>query len=384
MSGTALRLRPARRGRGAPARRDSRRRGEGRAPAGAAARRTRRAADLTVRFVDVATRRPLTYVGAGRDRLQPRRLLRAPGARAAGPDGRGSRSTRSASGREIVCERSVAAVPHLLALVNLVALSKGVLPLHASAFTVGGLGVLVTGWSKGGKTESPAGRDGTRGSYVGDEWVYLTPTREMLGLPEPIRLWAWHLDQFPELLRAQAGARPAPAVGWRGRARRPAWPAAPRLPGAGLASRVHPLAARQAYLQVPPRSCSARTGSCSAARLDAAVLLLSHSSPEITAEIVEPRGRASDGGLAGRGARPLPGALPAVPLRLPGPAEPRGGVGRARRGPAAGRAVRRRAVREGLPPHPCDIAALGDAVLGAATTLAGQPTRTAHERDAGP
>ena len=118
-------------------------------------------ADLTIRFVDVATRRPLTYVGVARHRLQPRRVLRAR------EPGRQDRTdpdpvATSTSGREIVCERSVDAVPHLLSLVNLVALSKDVLPLHASAFSVGGLNVLVTGWSKGGKTESPAGRHGTR------------------------------------------------------------------------------------------------------------------------------------------------------------------------------------------------------------------------------
>jgi len=45
-------------------------------------------------------------------------------------------------------------VPHLLAVINLTALAKGVLPLHASAFTYRGLGVLATGWAKGGKTET--------------------------------------------------------------------------------------------------------------------------------------------------------------------------------------------------------------------------------------
>ena len=43
---------------------------------------------------------------------------------------------------EIVAERGLAALPHLVALVNLSALAKGVLPLHASAFTWNASGYL--------------------------------------------------------------------------------------------------------------------------------------------------------------------------------------------------------------------------------------------------
>ncbi len=57
-------------------------------------------------------------------------------------------------GCEIVCERGRARVPLLTANVNLVVLGNGALPLHAAAFRFDGTGVLVTGWSKGGKTET--------------------------------------------------------------------------------------------------------------------------------------------------------------------------------------------------------------------------------------
>ena len=56
---------------------------------------------------------------------------------------------RAGAGCEIVAERGLAAVPHLVALVNLCALAKGALALHASAFTWNGTGVLATGWAKG-------------------------------------------------------------------------------------------------------------------------------------------------------------------------------------------------------------------------------------------
>ena len=81
-------------------------------------------------------------------------------------------------------------MPHLVALVNVTALAKGVLPLHATAFTAGSTGVLVVGWSKGGKTETLLGCMAAGAEYVGDEWVYLTDDGQMLGLPEPIRVWS--------------------------------------------------------------------------------------------------------------------------------------------------------------------------------------------------
>ena len=38
--------------------------------------------------------------------------------------------------------------------------------------------------------------------YVGDEWVYLTGDgRRMYGIPEPIRVWNWHLEQLREYRR---------------------------------------------------------------------------------------------------------------------------------------------------------------------------------------
>jgi hypothetical protein len=87
-------------------------------------------------------------------------------------------------------------VPHLLGLVNLSMIARGVLPLHASAFVTGGRTTLVTGWSKGGKTELLATVTATGSRYVGDEWIYVAPTGELHGLPEPVRLWRWQLRQL--------------------------------------------------------------------------------------------------------------------------------------------------------------------------------------------
>ncbi len=107
---------------------------------------------------------------------------------------------------EIVCETGLSAVPLLIPILNLTALAKGAIPLHASAFTYDGTGVLATGWSKGGKTETLLAFMARGAEYVGDEWVYVSSDgQRMYGIPEPIRVWDWHLHYLPQY-RAQVGS----------------------------------------------------------------------------------------------------------------------------------------------------------------------------------
>jgi hypothetical protein len=128
---------------------------------------------------------------------------------------------RLGRGGEIVAERGIPAIPLLVATVNLAALANGALALHASAFLHGDTGVVATGWSKGGKTESLLAFMAHGARYVGDEWIYVEPGGERVhGLPEPIRLWDWQVRQLPAVaaridaadrtrlraLRAAAGA----------------------------------------------------------------------------------------------------------------------------------------------------------------------------------
>lgn len=99
---------------------------------------------------------------------------------------------------QIVCESGLPAVPLLIPILNLTVLSRGALPLHASAFNYNGKGILVTGWAKGGKTEMLLAYAAKGAEYVGDEWVYITENGQcMYGIPEPIRLWYWHLQEMP-------------------------------------------------------------------------------------------------------------------------------------------------------------------------------------------
>jgi hypothetical protein len=101
---------------------------------------------------------------------------------------------------EIVCETGLRAVPLLIAILNLTLLKRGCIALHASAFEYGSTGVLVTGWAKSGKTESLLAFAAHGAKYVGDEWVILTKDGEtMYGLPEPMTVWDWHIEQLPKI-----------------------------------------------------------------------------------------------------------------------------------------------------------------------------------------
>lgn len=236
--------------------------------------------DVHVRFVDRATSRAVTHVGLGDTGYNAEGffVLRGRGGAAAR-----ARIPFADIGHrpEIVCERAMPAVPHLLAIVNLTALAAGILPLHASAFNVDGRGVLVTGWAKSGKTESLLAAVRAGGEYIGDEWVYLTPENEMLGVPEPIRVWAWHLEQLPEVLGRRSLRDRGRLATWRGLDSLVSRGAALTLPGTGLASKAAPLVGRQAYLQVPPAELFGPDRVALRGSLDATVLVLSHDDEDI-------------------------------------------------------------------------------------------------------
>ena len=241
--------------------------------------------DITVRFVDRLEHGPLTHVALGETAFDDRSFVILSGAgrvkaRAQIPFADiGSRC-------ELVCERALPAVPHLVAIVNMTALAKGILPLHASAFVHDGRGVLVTGWAKGGKTEALLAFMQHGARYVGDEWVYLTPDGDMFGIPEPIRLWRWQLRQLPgfearaarssrlriTLLDALAGGaeRLAPARGGG-------------FAGAAL-RRVVPVIRRQGNLRVPPSRLFGADRIHGPAAVDTVVFVSSHDRPDVTIE----------------------------------------------------------------------------------------------------
>ncbi|WP_331499738.1 hypothetical protein [Nocardioides sp.] len=322
--------------------------------------------DLTVRFVDRLAPAPLTLVGVGESGYDDDSfyLLQAKGG--------STRRTkipfdRLGPGAELVCERGIPAVPHLLATVNLVLLTRDVLPLHATALEVDGEGILVTGWSKGGKTETLLAATSHGARYVGDEWVHLPPDGRMLGLPEPIRLWAWQLAQRPDLLASRTSAERRRLRAWSTLSRIADGMADRSWKGSGMVRRVAPTLGRQAYLQVPPADLFGADGMVSSARLDAVVLVLSHEAPETVVRAAEPGeiSRRMAASLAEERAplmvhyRQFRYAFPDRPsplLESAGELEARLLADRLDHVPSA----------KVTHPHPCDVQELGRAVLDAA------------------
>lgn len=246
-------------------------------------------ADLVVRFVD---------------RLEVRGTLRPLGREAAYSDDdflvlRGRRKTsvrvRIPVGEigsrplEIVAERGAPAIPFLLPIVAVTLLSKGIVPVHASAFVADGRGTLVTGWAKGGKSEALLAFADHGATYVGDEWVFVTGDgTSMAGLPEPMRLWDWQLAMVPRLLarigmgrRLRLGAAAATSGLLSGAARLPLV----RVSAPGdLARRLGSMAENQRSLQIPPERVFDGRVATGLVPLDTIVLIESSGDPQASAE----------------------------------------------------------------------------------------------------
>jgi hypothetical protein len=193
---------------------------------------------------------------------------------------------------EIVCERGLPAVPLLVATINLTALTRGALPLHASAFEVGGRGVVTTGWSKGGKTEAMLTFVSRGARFVGDEWVYVEGDGSRVhGLPEPIRLWDWHLAQLPEV-RAKAGTGAVARLRGLRAAADAGTALARRRDGRGklgtLATRGASLIQGQLHVDAPPERLFGADALALSSTFDRLFLVTSADGPETVAEPVDP------------------------------------------------------------------------------------------------
>ncbi|PRY48115.1 hypothetical protein LY71_1101 [Geodermatophilus tzadiensis] len=112
---------------------------------------------------------------------------------------------------EVVCERGISHIPLLIPIVGLRLLLKDHVLLHAASFVHRGTGVLVTGWQKGGKTETMLPFMAAGADFVADEWTIVGGHEPTLsGVSGVARLWDWHLRQFPQywpLIRPRARAR---------------------------------------------------------------------------------------------------------------------------------------------------------------------------------
>ncbi len=153
--------------------------------------------DLTVRFVDrLPLMGGLAHLGSDAAFAGDAFLLTA------GADRRPVAQVPFASlgsSCEILVVRGASAIPLLVPMLNLTALQRGYLPVLASAFVYGGMGVLVAGGESGGTTGTLLGFTSRGATYVGDGWVLVHPDgRAMYGLPAPMQVTATYLRALPE------------------------------------------------------------------------------------------------------------------------------------------------------------------------------------------
>jgi hypothetical protein len=155
--------------------------------------------DITIRFVHRLPRQGLQHVEVGRSAFTSEGYM----VRAAGRGGWCIVPFANAGAPcEFVCERGVRSVPLLGAFIRLAAIGRGFLPFHASAFEWQGRGVLVAGWSHGGKTSALLSFAANGARYVGDDLVLIAQDgSEMRGLNVPIAVSEWHLSQLPHVQR---------------------------------------------------------------------------------------------------------------------------------------------------------------------------------------
>lgn len=194
---------------------------------------------------------------------------------------------------EIVCERGLPQVPLLIPILNLTALGKGVLPLHASAFVFGDTGIVATGWSKGGKTETLLAFMANGATYIGDEWTYLSADgKQMYGIPEPIRVWNWHLDYLPEyrsiVKRGDRARLQVLKMVLGGMDRMTHDGSRHKSFATRTTNRVRPLLRKQLHVDIPPHELFGQEAQPIKATPDKILFLASHEEPEVTVRSIDP------------------------------------------------------------------------------------------------
>jgi len=101
----------------------------------------------------------------------------------------------------IICEQGVKSIPLLNDIINFTFLGKNYLPLHSSGLYFNGKGLLIMAWANGGKTSTLISFARHGASYVGDEWIVLSPNDNLMyGLPGTISIKEWQLKQISQLL----------------------------------------------------------------------------------------------------------------------------------------------------------------------------------------
>jgi hypothetical protein len=190
---------------------------------------------------------------------------------------------------EIVCESGAYGLSLLIPILNLTMVGKDVLPLHASGFIYNGIGVLVAGWARSGKSTVLLAFMAAGADYISDDWVYVgTDGRKMYGTSAPITVRRAHLDALPQY-RAAVPRRDRlrlQARGVFGRAER----LTRRLARKGrptLADALARLAEHKPFVEVSPLELFGPSSCPLEGDVEKIVLSISHELPRFTLEHVD-------------------------------------------------------------------------------------------------
>lgn len=117
----------------------------------------------------------------------------------------------------MTCSPEATSVPFLPELVNHAFMAKGYLPLHASAVSFDGHGLVFMGWPHGGKTGASLAFVNRGATFVGDEWLILSPDgSELLAFSWPMSISDRQSRQVDVLdgIRPRRGATIIRATGY--------------------------------------------------------------------------------------------------------------------------------------------------------------------------
>ncbi len=156
--------------------------------------------DITLRFVEHLLTPPLRHLGFKKLGFTDNALFVFEG----GANGGKIRIPFAQLGRkcEIVCESGLQTVPLLKPILALTAQAKGFASVHACAFVLNGVGVLMAGWAESGKTTALLGFAARGAELIGEDWVLVSRDgKKMCGLPTMIELSSSHLEALPDVRR---------------------------------------------------------------------------------------------------------------------------------------------------------------------------------------
>lgn len=99
------------------------------------------------------------------------------------------------AGCDMHCQSGLRSIPGLLPMLSLAALKKDHVAIHGSAFVHKGIGVLMAGHARSGKTTALVGFASLGAEFGGDDWLLLSREGDaMYGLPIPIDLSPRHVE----------------------------------------------------------------------------------------------------------------------------------------------------------------------------------------------